>query len=177
MAVLIGKACCLGDFSCCTCWRLSDAGNLAQRCSKPPAKRIGAEPGFVLCTTAGTLYIVQCSKHAQTGLVVHQDTRSAHFTNAILGLKKYQTSRELWVPCDPLAFAVAFHEQLVLKSQDVFCSVETADAKTRGRTSFLGEEAVHAVGKAGGVVCKVDAVDVDMFAKLLDQATDVERTS
>lgn len=118
------------------------------------------------------------SKHAHNGLVMHQDTCSARFTNAILGLTKYQTRKEPWVPCDPLAFAVALHEQprLVLKSEDVFCSIEIADTQKRGRTSFQGHDTVHAVGKAGptgGVVRKVDAVDVGVFAELLNQATDI----
>ena len=89
---------------------------------------------------------------------------------AILGLKDHQTSQKPWVPCDPLAFAAALHDKVVLKSEAVYCTVETVDKKKRGQTYFHRHGALTTTG---GMVHKVDTVDADLYAEMLQNATDI----
>ena len=79
------------------------------------------------------------------------------------------------MPCDPLAFAAALDNSVVLESEDVCCYVETADASKRGQTYFAShdpEKSGQPLGKSDGKVCRVKTVDVSTFADMLDTATD-----
>ena len=96
--------------------------------------------------------------------------------NATSGLDSYQSSKKTWVPCDPLAFAAALDESIVLEREHVHCTVETADASKRGQTYFASHESSESgqpLGNSSGDVCRIKNVNVKTFTDVLDMATNV----
>lgn len=102
-----------------------------------------------------------------------QDSKKASFVNATSGLEayNYKSGKKSWVPCDPLAFAAALDASIVAKSEDVWCSVETADASKRGQTYFGNQQ--HSNTKEGSKICRVHQVNIQQFADMLDLATNM----
>ena len=98
-----------------------------------------------------------------------QDSKQASFVNATSALEAYKSGKKSWVPCDPLAFAAALDASIVSKSEDIWCSVETADASKRGQTYFRDHQ--HSDNQGGSKICRVHQVNVQGFADRLDLAT------
>lgn len=107
-----------------------------------------------------------CPRHA-----VVQATRGATFVNAICGLETYKDGKKKWVPCDPLAFAAVLDHSLVREHHDVCCVVEIEDVSRRGRTCFSNTGGPDKC--KGGVVRRVNTVDIVMFERMLDVATNL----
>ena len=65
-----------------------------------------------------------------------QNTPTARFMNACMANSTaYMKSKRPewgWVPCDPLALALAIDNSLIVESQQYFCEVELHGTQTRG---------------------------------------------
>ncbi|KAL3135647.1 hypothetical protein ABBQ38_006128 [Trebouxia sp. C0009 RCD-2024] len=106
--------------------------------------------------------------------VAAKDTQRARFITAICGLNRTdKDSEHKWVPCDPLAFAVALSRSIILAANSVHCKVETQAADRRGQTSFADQVTDTALPEdQGGVVCKVNKVDTARFAEAITHCID-----
>ena len=102
-----------------------------------------------------------------------QDSKQASFVNATSALEAYKSGKKSWVPCDPLAFAAALDASIVSKTEDVWCSVETADASKRGQTYFRDQQHSDNDHEGGSKICRVHQVNVQQFADMLDLATNM----
>ena len=106
-----------------------------------------------------------------------QDTQRARFITAICGLgHSEKDSNKEWVPCDPLAFAVALDRSLVLAEDSMLCKVETQAADQRGQTSFADKSTDTSLPKDQcGVVCKISKVDVMQFSEAIIDCVDATK--
>ena len=79
------------------------------------------------------------------------------------------------MPCDPLAFAAALHNDIILEADTEKCTVEVENPDTKGQTTFAAPGTAcqdHGTSHNVGVVRKVRKVDVNRFAELLLACTD-----
>ena len=103
-----------------------------------------------------------------------QTSEKARFITAICGLGM-DDKKEDWVPCDPLAFAVAMDETLILAADNIYCKVETQAANERGQTSFAkSNNSESLLGSQCGAMRKVIKADTTKFAQAIDGSTNTE---
>ena len=105
-----------------------------------------------------------------------QDALIAQFVAAVCGLSKDEKQAD-WVPCDPLAFAVATDNALVLAADIVQCRVEIQAAEQRGQTSFASGQSEGSYMTQGGTVRKVNQINTAKFAATVNDSTNSSLSS
>ena len=99
-----------------------------------------------------------------------QESQKARFVTAICDLNGIAKKKEQeWVPCDPLAFAVAIDSSMILAADSVQCKVETQVVDQRGQTSFADpkKEGWPAADSLCGMVSKVSKVDMLQYGRVI----------
>ncbi|KAL3158814.1 hypothetical protein ABBQ32_011540 [Trebouxia sp. C0010 RCD-2024] len=106
--------------------------------------------------------------------VAAKDTERARFITAICGLNRTDKDNDHeWVPCDPLAFAVALSRSIILAADSVHCKVETQAADRRGQSFFADQITESTLPEdQGGVMCKISKVDTARLAEAITDCTD-----
>lgn len=152
-----GQPCCAGLFDC-----------LSVQMGHP---HLSFKTGF--CAVAAVFCLLAASvgkQHASPLLRFLQDSQTARFVAAICGLDGIAKKKEQeWVPCDPLAFAVAMNSSIILATDSVQCKVETQVVDQRGQTSFADREKDEGWPESHcGLVSKVCKVDTLQYAEVIE---------